>query len=83
MDPSAAADPASLNQAFAVWAAVVGIIGAALVYELARVSGELKSMSFQLNAYIVSMERRVTTIETHLRIHQPGFKTFQFNDGDN
>jgi len=62
-------EPANLGQAFGVWAAVVGLVGACVVYELARVRGELKEMSEQLNTYIVGMERRVTAIETYLRIN--------------
>jgi hypothetical protein len=67
MDPTGA-DPHSLGTAFTVWAAVVGLVGAAIVYELARVRGELKQLGSQLNTYIVSMERRVTAMETHMRL---------------
>lgn len=61
-------DPGSLSQAFAVWAAIVGLVGASIVYELARVRAELNSMTRNLNKYVVTMERRVTAIETHLRM---------------
>lgn len=74
-------NPGNLGQAFAVWAAVVGLIGCAVVYELARVRSELKAMSLQLNTYVVTMERRVTTIETHLRIRQ-GFRPHHQLDDD-
>lgn len=68
-------EPSNFGQAFAVWAAVVGIVGAAIVYELAHVRGNIKAMSEQLNEYIVTMERRVTAIETHLRIRE-GFAPY-------
>ena len=54
------------NTAFAVWAGVVGMVGLAIVWELSRLRNELKDISHQLNSYIVSMERRVTNIETQL-----------------
>ena len=54
------------NTAFAVWAGVVGMVGLAIVWELSRLRNELKDISHQLNSYIVSMERRVTHIETQL-----------------
>lgn len=63
MEPT---NPANLSTAFTVWAAIVGIIGALVVYELARMRAEIKMMGSQLNTYIVGMERRVTAIETHL-----------------
>lgn len=66
-------DPGQLTTAFAVWAAVVGMIGMAIVWELARLRTELTTMSTNLNEYIVSMERRVVAIETHMQIHH-GFQ---------
>jgi hypothetical protein len=65
---TAVANPDNFSTAFTVWAAVVGIIGALVVYELARMRSELKLMGAQLNTYIVGMERRITSIETHLSI---------------
>lgn len=67
-------EPNSADVAFTVWAAVVGLVGAAIVYELSRVRGELKAMATQLNTYIVSMERRVATIEAHLHLISGNFK---------
>lgn len=63
-----------LPVAFGVWAAVVGMIGIAIVWELSRLRGELKEMSGKLNHYIVHMERRVTHIETHMGIKHDDFK---------
>lgn len=68
--PQEIIDPTNIGHAFSVWAGVVGIVGAAIVYELARVRSELKAMGLQLNTYIVTMERRVTAIETHLRMRE-------------
>lgn len=64
--------PANFGIAFAVWAAVVGLVGAAIVYELVRMRSELSSMVRELNRYIVDMERRVTAIEAHIRFFHPG-----------
>ena len=72
-------DPSVVSQAFTVWAAIVGLVGAAIVYELARLRGELKQMSAQMNVYIVGMERRVSSIETHLRLRE-GFQPSQDRD---
>ena len=62
------------STAFAVWAAVVGMIGVAIVWELSRLRGERKMMTHQLNTYIVSMERRVSTIEAHMSIKHNDFR---------
>jgi hypothetical protein len=63
-----AISPDSLSTAFTVWAAVVALIGALIIFELARARLELKNMSEQMHQYVVSMERRVSTIETFLRL---------------
>ena len=67
-------EPTNLSTAFAVWAAVVGLIGVAIVWELSRLRAEMKSMSHQLNVYIVGMERRVATIEAHMSIKHSDFQ---------
>lgn len=59
-------DDFALTTAFAVWAAVVGMIGAAIVWELARLRVEVRSMAENLNTHTVATEHRVTAIETHL-----------------
>lgn len=81
-------DSPSIDVAFAVWAAVVGLVGAAIVYELVRLRAELASINRQLNDYIVGMERRVTALETHFGISQTGsfnapqFGVANFSRGD-
>jgi hypothetical protein len=67
-----------LPTAFAVWAAVVGMIGIAIVWELARLRAELKDMTSKLNDYVVVMERRVTHIESHMQIMNVNFKPAEF-----
>jgi hypothetical protein len=67
-------EPATLSIAFAVWAAVVGMIGVAIVWELSRLRAELKAMTVQLNSYIIGMERRVTHIESHMQILSDAFR---------
>ena len=59
-------DPDNLTLAFGMWAAVVGMIGVAIVWELARLRGEVRSMSAQLGAHMMQTEHRVTAIEAHL-----------------
>lgn len=66
-------EPHDLTIAFSVWAAVVGLIGVAIVYELTRLRSEMRQISDQLNSYIVSMERRVSTIEAHMSIKHADF----------
>lgn len=60
-------NPDSLSQAFAVWAAVVGMVGAALVWELARLRAELRAMSISLSTHIVQTEHRLTMAEANIR----------------
>jgi hypothetical protein len=63
-----------LPTAFAVWAAVVGMIGVAIVWELSRLRTDMKELSGKLNMYIVSMERRVTNLEAHMAIKHNDFR---------
>jgi hypothetical protein len=63
-----------INSAFAIWAAVVGMIGAAIVWQLSRLRLEVNAMTVKLNDYILSMERRVTHIETHMGIKHDDFR---------
>jgi Flp pilus assembly pilin Flp len=60
-------DPHNLSEAFAVWAAVVGLIGVAIVWELSRLRGEVKKMNQQLNDHMLTNEHRVTSLEVHLK----------------
>ena len=57
-------DPHNLTAAFGIWAAVVGLVGAALVYELSRLRNELKSIAEKLNRSVVEFEHRLTAVES-------------------
>ena len=59
-------EPNDLATAFAVWAAVVGMIGIAIVWELSRLRGEIKSMGTMLNMHQLETQGRLTAVETHL-----------------
>jgi len=61
-------NPDDLSVAFAVWAAVVGMIGVAIVYELARLRGEIRVMAGMLNTHQIETQGRLTAVETHLHI---------------
>jgi hypothetical protein len=61
-------EPATLTTAFSVWAAVVGMIGIAIVWELSKLRVELKNMSGLLHDHILQTERRQTHTETFLSI---------------
>ena len=67
-------DITTLPTAFSVWAAVVGLIGVAIVWELTRMRRDLHELTDNLNKYIISMERRVTHIESHMAIKHDDFK---------
>lgn len=53
----------TLTAAFGVWAAVVGLIGAAITWELARLRADVREMSEKFQAYVVSTENRITRLE--------------------
>lgn len=61
-------EPATLSTAFTVWAAVVGMIGFAIVWELSKMRTELRTMSKLLYDHILQTERRQTHTETFLSI---------------
>jgi hypothetical protein len=61
-------EPATLSTAFAVWAAVVGMIGIAIVTELSKMRGDIKGMSRLIHDHILQTERRQTHTETFLSI---------------
>ena len=61
-------EPTTLSTAFAVWAAVVGMIGIAIVWELSKLRTEIKLMSTLLHDHILQTERRQTHTETFLSI---------------
>ena len=60
--------------AFAVWAAIVGLIGAAIVYELFQLRGDVKEMSKNLANHILHTERRVTHTETFLGLKHSDYQ---------
>ena len=61
-------DPRELASAFAVWAAVVGMIGVAIVWELSRLRGEVRHMADALADHMLRTQGRLTAVETHLHI---------------
>lgn len=62
-----------LSVAFAVWAAVVGMIGAAIVWELARLRADVRMMARLLNSHQIDTAGRLSAVETHLNLRD-GFK---------
>jgi hypothetical protein len=66
-------DPRELTTAFAVWAAVVGMIGMAIVYELSRLRQEVRGMANLLNRHQIETQGRLTAVETHLHLRD-GFQ---------
>jgi hypothetical protein len=56
----------NLTIAFTIWAAVVGMIGIAIVWELSRMRLEIKELRADFNKLTIGTERRVTHIESHL-----------------
>lgn len=59
-------EPATLTAAFTIWAAVVGMIGIAIVWELSKMRLEIKELRADFNKLTIGTERRVTHIESHL-----------------
>jgi hypothetical protein len=75
-------DPRDLATAFAVWAAVVGMIGVAIVWELSRLRGEVKAMAELLNRHQMITQGRLTAVETHLHIRDGFIPSNHFGLGD-
>lgn len=67
-------DPHDLTQAFTVWAAIVGLVGVSIVWELRRMQREIRAISEQFAEYMVETEHRITEVEAHLRFHS-GYRT--------
>ena len=63
-----------LPVAFSIWAGIVGLIGVAIIWELTRLRNDLHELADNLNKYVLSMERRVTHIESHMSIKHEDFK---------
>lgn len=70
-----------LTLAFTVWAAVVGMIGIAIVWELTRLRADLKELTVKLNDYAVDMEHRVTHLESHMSTFNPNFRPTRSTNG--
>ena len=62
-----------LTVAFTIWAAVVGMIGVAIVWELSRMRTEIKELRIDFNKLTIGTERRVTHIESHLAMGNEDF----------
>jgi hypothetical protein len=62
-----------LTTAFSVWAAVVGLIGIAIVWELSKLRNELRTVSLLLHEHMLQTERRQTHTETFLTIKYDDF----------
>lgn len=75
-------EPQNLTVAFAVWAAVVGMIGAAIVWELARLRAEVRAMSTLLSKHQMVTQGRLTAVETHLQIRDGFVPSNHFGLGD-
>lgn len=58
----------TLSTAFTIWASVVALTGAAIVYQLLQMRGDIKEMSHNLTKHILHTERRQTHVETFLQI---------------
>ena len=57
-------DPHNLTMAFTVWAAVVGLMGSAIVLEMRALRLELRSMKESLNQHILDTTERLTALES-------------------
>ena len=66
-------DPNNLAVAFSVWAAIVAMVGGALVFELSRIRNEMRDMSELLREHMLKTEARLTAVETHL-MYRDGFR---------
>jgi hypothetical protein len=77
-----------LPTAFAIWAAVVALIGAAIVWELARLRQEFKEMRTDFHSELkelrtmftnssINTEGRTTHIESHLRTKDGTFQPWR------
>ena len=70
-------DPASLALAFNIWSAAVGLIGAAIVWLLARLLRKSEEFNANFNRYVLGMERRATHIEGYLAGKDQNFRPLQ------
>lgn len=71
--------------AFTVWAAVVALMGAAMVFEMRALRMELREMKDSLNDHIVDTTARLTALEAFNKV-QHGYEPIHFRTrrrGDN
>lgn len=61
-------DPQSMATAFTVWAAVVGLIGAGIVWELVGLRKDVHEIKDSLSEYMIEIQGRLTAVETHLHL---------------
>ena len=61
-------DPTNLTIAFTVWAAVVAIVGGAIVWELAKLRGDVQFLRNIVTHIQIEIQGRITAIETHLQM---------------
>lgn len=59
-------EPTNLVNAFSVWAAVVALIGGAIVFELARLRAQFAQLSKDMNRLTVHFEHRLTKVEVKI-----------------
>ena len=57
-----------LSIAFTVWAAVVALVGGAIVYELSRLRVKMEELGDRMGALTIHFERRLTRVETTIGI---------------
>ena len=56
-------EPNNLATAFTIWAAVVGLVGAGVVFELSRLRAQLSDVANRLHGLTVDFEHRLTALE--------------------
>lgn len=60
--------PQDFATAFTVWAAIVGLIGAGIVWELFGLRTDVREIKDSLSEYMIEVQGRLTAVETHLRL---------------
>ena len=71
-------DPANLTMAFTVWAAVVALMGGAMVIEMRALRMELREMKEALNMHIVETTERLAALEAFNKLRH-GYEPSQFH----
>lgn len=61
-------EPNNLAAAFGIWAAVVGLVGGGIVYELSRLRKQMDVLAQRLSELTVRFEHRLTRVETRVGI---------------